>query len=142
MYYDNEIMNITKRELHALIADAVREGVLAAMKESGKKTFYPDSERPREINGVTEPLLKTPTSDGGTENAKSYLPSLRRTLDVTVLLGRYGSLAAIKELKSLCDEDEIKYILTHLESDYTPKNSLAWRDNIKSLKTVWVERDF
>jgi hypothetical protein len=135
--YDNDIISMTERGLHALIADAVKEGVLAAMKE-----FYPDSERPRAINGVTEPRLKTPTSDGGTENAKSYLASLRRTLDASVLLGRYGSQAAMKELKSLCDEDEIKYILTHLESGYTPKNSLAWRDNIKSLKTVWVERDF
>ena len=139
MYYDNEIVSMTRRELHALIADAVKEGVIEALKESGKNVFFPDSERPREINGVTEPRLKTP--EGETENAKSYLVSLRIKLDKTSLIGRYGSQDVIKEMTALCNNTEVRYILTHLESGYTPKYSHAWQANIDSLKTAWVERD-
>lgn len=132
--YDNELITLSKRELHALITDAVKEGVIAALKESGKKTFFPDSERPREINGVTEPRLKTPTSDGGTENAEAYIPQLRKECD------RYCHYLSLSEkdkimdvMHSLFSESEIRYILTHLSQGYKPDNEHEFDENVVSL---------
>lgn len=127
MYGYDEITTMDKRELHAFIANAVKEGILAAMQESGKR-LYPDSERPRE-------------SDGDTDNARAYLFTVRNKLDKDSFIGRYGGEGILKEMRSLCDDDEIKYILTHLDSGYTPKCPRGWKGNTKSLKTVWVERD-
>lgn len=62
-----------------LITDAVKKGILAAMKEESGRGLYPDSERPAEKGGFIEPRLKTP--DGETGNAKSYLGVVRKQLD-------------------------------------------------------------
>lgn len=135
---ENEIVYMSKRELHALVANAVKEGVLAALKESGKG-LYPDSERPDRL-GFEEPKLNPDKDKGATNNARAYLVSIREKADSVALLGRYGSLAVIKEMTALCTEEEVRYILTHLESEYTPKRPIAWRDNISNLKAVWAER--
>ena len=141
MYYDNEIVSMSKRELHALIADAVREGVLAAMKESGR-ALYPDSERPHDAAGFTEPRLKTPPSDGETENAKAYLPQLRKVCDRYC---DYLSLSQKNEIMdtmySLFSEDEMIYILTHIAEGYKPSNEHEFNDNIRSLISFRAARN-
>ena len=131
--YDNEMITLSKRELHALIADAVKVGVIAALKESGSgKGFYPDSERPREINGVTEPRLKTP--DGETGNAKSYLGIVRKQLD------RYCDYLSVREvvdimstMSTILNDVEVKYVLSHLDEGYEPSNRHEFSTNSAAL---------
>lgn len=141
MYYENEIVTLSKRELHALIADAVREGVLAAMKESGKG-FYPDSERPAEKGGFIEPRLKTPTPDGKTENAEAYIPQLRKECDRYC---HYLSLSQKNEIMdtmySLFSEEEVRYILTHIAEGYKPSNEHEFNDNVRSLISFRAARN-
>ena len=128
---ENEIVYMSKRELHALVANAVKEGVLAALKESGKG-LYPDSERPREINGVTEPRLKTP--DGETGNAKSYLGIVRKQLD------RYCDYLSVREvvdimstMSTILNDVEVKYVLSHLDEGYEPSNRHEFSTNSAAL---------
>ena len=130
---ENEIVYMSKRELHAIIADAVKVGVIAALKESGSgKGFYPDSERPREINGVTEPRLKTP--DGETGNAKSYLGIVRKQLD------RYCDYLSVREvvdimstMSTILNDVEVKYVLSHLYEGYEPSNRHEFSTNSAAL---------
>ena len=130
---ENEIVYMSKRELHAIIADAVKVGVIAALKESGSgKGFYPDSERPREINGVTEPRLKTP--DGETGNAKSYLGIVRKQLD------RYCDYLSVREvvdimstMSTILNDVEVKYVLSHLDEGYEPSNRHEFSTNSAAL---------
>ena len=134
--YDNNIISMTERGLHALIADAVKEGVLAAMKEAAMKEsgkgFYPDSERPREINGVTEPRLKTP--DGETGNAKSYLGVVRKQLDVYCdYLSVRQIIEIMSTMTSILNIDEVKYVLSHLDEGYEPSNRHEFSTNSAAL---------
>ena len=129
--YDNELITLSKRELHALISDAVREGVLMAMKESGR-ALYPDSERPREINGVTEPRLKTP--DGGTENAKSYLGIVRKQLDKYCdFLSNRQVVDIMTSMMSILNIAEVRYVLSHLDEGYKPSNHHEFEENSTAL---------
>lgn len=131
-YDNNEIITMSKRELHALIADAVREGVLAAMKESGKG-FYPDSERPTSL-GFEEPRLKTPDPDGGTDNAKSYLGVVRKQLDVYCdYLSVRQVIDIMTTMTSILNIDEVKYVLSHLDEGYEPSNRHEFSSNSAAL---------
>ena len=131
MYYDNEIMNISIRELHALIADAVKEGVLAAMKESGKSPF-PDSERPVEKDGVIEPRLVT--QPGSTDNAKAHISVVRRRLDAYcdfIVAREAGEIMDV--MTSILSNDEVRYVLTHLNEGYKPNNTREFNQNLETL---------
>ena len=130
MYYDNEIVSMTRRELHALIADAVKEGVLAAM-ESGR-ALYPDSERPAEKGGLNEPRLKTP--DGETGNAKSYLGVVRKQLDrYCDYLSNRQVIDIMTSMMSVLNIDEVRYVLSHLVEGYKPSNYHEFEENSAAL---------
>ncbi len=132
MYYDNEIISMTRRELHALIADAVKEGVLAAM-ESGR-ALYPDSERPAEKGGFIEPRLKMKTPDGETGNAKSYLGVVRKQLDKSCdYLTNRQVMDIMTTMKSILNDAEVKYVLSHLDEGYAPSNRHEFAENSAAL---------
>lgn len=132
MYYDNEIISMTRRELHALIADAVKEGVLAAMKEESGRGLYPDSERPAEKGGFIEPRLKTPSGETG--NAKSYLGVVRKQLDKYCdYLSNRQVLDIMTTMKSILNDAEVKYVLSHLDEGYAPSNRHEFTENSAAL---------
>ena len=138
--YDNEMITLSKRELHALITDAVKEGVIAALKESGSgKGFYPDSERPDSL-GFEEPRLVS--QPGSTDNAKAYLPQLRKVCDRYC---DYLSLSQKNEIMdtmySLFSEEEMIYILTHIAEGYKPSNEHEFNDNVRSLISFRAARN-
>lgn len=133
MYGFDDITNITKRELHALIADAVKEGILAALQESGKKPFFPDSERPHDV-GFEEPQLKTPPSDGETENAKSYLGIVRKRLDKYCdYLSNRQVVDIMTSMMSILNIAEVRYVLSHLDEGYKPSNHHEFEENSAAL---------
>jgi hypothetical protein len=131
--YDNEIANITKKELHALISDAVKEGILAAMKESGR-ALYPDSERPREGEGsFTEPHLKK-TPDGETGNAKSYLGVVRKQIDrYCDYLSNRQVVDIMTSMMSILNIVEVRYVLSHIDEGYEPSNRHEFDENSAAL---------
>lgn len=130
MYYDNEIVSMTRRELHALIADAVKEGVLAAMESD--RALYPDSERPAEKGGLNEPRLKTP--DGETSNAKSYLGVVRKQLDKYCdYLSNRQVIDIMTSMMSILNIDEVRYVLSHLDEGYKPSNHHEFEENSAAL---------
>jgi hypothetical protein len=132
MYYDNEIITMSKKELHALIADAVKEGVRAALKESGGRGLYPDSERPDSL-GFEEPHLKK-TPDGETGNAKSYLGVVRKQLDVYCdYLSVRQVIDIMSTMMSILNIDEVKYVLSHLDEGYEPSNRHEFSSNSAAL---------
>lgn len=128
--YDNEIVTMTKRELHALVADAVREGVLAALKESGKG-LYPDSERP-DSHGFEEPRLVS--QPGSTDNAKAHISVVRKRLDAYcdfIVAREAGEIMDV--MTSILSNDEVRYVLTHLNEGYKPNNTREFNQNLETL---------
>ena len=130
--YGNEIVTMSVRELHALITDAVKEGVLAAMKESGKG-LYPDSERPDRL-GFEEPKLNITPNDGATDNAKSYLGIVRKRLDKYCdYLSNREVLEVMSSMTSILSEVEVKYVLSHLDEGYEPSNRQEFNVNCSAI---------
>ena len=134
MYGFDDITNITKRELHALIADAVKEGILAAMKEESGRALYPDSERPAEKGGFIEPRLKTPDPDGETGNAKAYLAVVRKRLDQYCdYLSNRQVIDIMTSMMSILNDVEVKYVLAHIDEGYEPSNRREFDENSAAL---------
>lgn len=130
---ENEMVSMSKRELHALIADAVKEGVRAALKESCGRGLYPDSERPTSL-GFEEPRLKTPDPDGETGNAKSYLGIVRKQLDkYCEYLSNRQVLDIMSTMMSILNDDEVRFVLSHLDEGYEPSNHHEFSTNCSAL---------
>lgn len=135
--YGNEIVTMSARELHALITNAVKEGVLAAMKESGKG-LYPDSERPAEKCGLIEPQLVT--QPGSTDNARAHLGVVRKRLDTycDYMVSREAA-DVMSSMMAILSDEEVRYILTHLSEGYKPTNTYEFRQNSETLLQWYTE---
>lgn len=130
--YGRKITDMEPEELHALIVDAAKEGILAAMKEESGRGLYPDSERLAEKGGFIEPRLKTPSGETG--NAKSYLGVVRKQLDKYCdYLSNRQVLDIMTTMKSILNDAEVKYVLSHLDEGYAPSNDDEFAENSAAL---------
>ena len=119
-----------KHELYELIKSAVKAGVLEAMKESMKESGegqYPDSERPKEPDafGVF----------GETPNAKAYLGRLSKKLNISSPMYRSDLCKLKSEMKGLLSENEIKFVLTHL-NQFPEKRNLFFSGNVDDFMEI------
>lgn len=87
------------RELHAMIADAVKEGILAAYKE---------------INMGGAVKSSTKESLDSYDNAKAYCTRLKAYFANNIRVYSSDFQNLVYEMKKILTADECRYVVTHL----------------------------
>ena len=87
------------RELHDMIADAVKEGILAAYKEIN-------------MGGAIESSTKE--SKDSYDNAKAYCARLKAYFSSNIIVYSSDLHSLAHEMKKILSADECRYVVTHI----------------------------
>ena len=131
-------------ELYELIKNAVKDGMMEAMKESGEGQ-YPDSERPvHPVFGFEIPRLKKEPDAfgvfGETPNSKAYLSRLAGKLNSVGPLYTSTLRPLWREMCTFLSEDERKFVLTHLDTSIPESDrKLMFKSNLDDFMEIVME---